>query len=100
MVHCSIRDAAHEANLNPGDDTIRIPANSADYTISLACSGGPEDDNKCGDIDLYDDDGNSSTLTIRGIGVGQSQVRIRSTLSGGARERLFHVPAATASVIG
>jgi len=93
--HCSIRDVAHEANHESGDDIIEIPANSADYTISLACSGGPENNNQCGDIDLYDADGISSTLTIRGTGVGQLNARIRSVLTGAARERLFHIPEPT-----
>lgn len=93
---CSIRDALHEAANNPGDDTVVIPAGPTEYQHALACLSGPENDNLCGDFDLYDVGNVPSLLIIRGLPAGQyMQAVIRSTLSGAARERIFHVPSPT-----
>lgn len=93
--HCSIRDAVHEASAAPGTHEIVIPGLPDPYLVQIPCSGGPENNNQCGDFDLYVNGSGSSTLLIRGVPSGQYPVVITSTLTGMQRERLFHIPPPT-----
>ena len=90
--HCSLRDAVYASNTTAGDDTIEIPAPIGTITLTRSCGGTPEDDNDCGDLDLWDV-GNGG-LTIVGLG-GLSVNKLTTSLGGSNAERLIHIPPAT-----
>jgi hypothetical protein len=90
--HCSLRDAIYVANATAGDDVIEIPGPIGTITLSRSCGGTPDDDNDCGDLDIWDT-GNGS-LTIVGLG-GLSVNKLTTSLSGSNAERLLHVPPPT-----
>jgi hypothetical protein len=59
---CSLRAAIMEANAQPGDNTITLPAG----TYMLVIPGKNEDASAAGDLDVHD------TLTINGAGPGKT----------------------------
>jgi hypothetical protein len=58
----SLRDAISQANVNPGPDTVTVPAGT--YTLTIA--GANEDSNATGDLDI------NGALTIVGAGAGST----------------------------
>jgi hypothetical protein len=90
--HCSLRDAVYESSTTAGDDVIEIPAPIGTITLTRSCAGTPEDDNDCGDLDIWDV-GNGD-LTIVGLG-GPSVNKLTTSLGGANSERLIHIPPAT-----
>lgn len=88
---CTLRDAVHAANLNPGDDVVEIPAHIGLIYITESCFGLPEDGNLCGDIDIWDAGSLPSELRIVGLAGTPVDNTVASGLSGVEAERLFHI---------
>lgn len=92
-LHCTLRDALCEA-ASSGDpnDTIFIDPSVTHMQIGLSCMSGAEDDNVCGDLDVYKNMAGPTQIRIQATG---PHTTLSSLLIGAARERLLHVPPPT-----
>jgi CSLREA domain-containing protein len=82
---CSLREAVRTANLDPGADTIVLPAN----TYQLTRTGSGEDSTVTGDLDVL------QPVTISGGGARTTLIQAGSSMANGI-DRVFHITSAGA----
>jgi len=87
--HCSIRDAVWASNNSSLPHIIQIAPYITTITLSRPCGGVPEDDNDCGDLDLWSP-APGSTVLIEAFGA----TTLTHSWAGVDAERLLHVPPA------